>query len=113
MHVIFIAVDHDFITTSNQTEYTVRLGDNVSLVCGFNLTSRTDIDFIWMSPTGMNIKHHDSDYSIEKGPDVVRHNITNATVMDDGLWNCTASTLIDQQPLNTVLLQIHLTVLGE
>ena len=111
MHIIFIAVEHDFITTSNQTEYTVCLGDYISLVCGFNLTSQTDIDFIWMSPTGMNIKY--SDYSIEKGPDVVRHNITNATVMDDGLWNCTASTLIDQQPLNTVLLQIHLTVLGE
>lgn len=84
-------------------------------MCGFNLSSQTETEFIWFSPTGMRFKHHDgesSDYSVENGPEVVRLNITNATVMDDGLWNCTVST-IDQQSWDIVLLQIHLTVIGE
>ena len=110
MHAIFIAVDHDFITKSNQTEYTVRLGDNVSLVCGFNLTSQRAIKFIWFSPNGTLIKGTEirPGYSVESGPDIVRLNITNATMRDDGVWNCTTPTLD-----SIVLLQIHLTVVGE
>ena len=107
MHAIFIAVDHDFITKSNRTEYTVCLGGNVSLICGFNLTSQRA--FIWLSPTGTWIKRTDYDktrgYSVEDGPDVVRLNITNATMQDDGIWNCTTVTPA------TVLLQIQLTVI--
>ena len=76
----------------------------MSLICGFNVTSQRVIT--WFSPTGTPIKRTDYDeargYFVEDGPDVVRLNITNATMQDDGVWNCTTPT--------TVLLQIQLTV---
>ena len=67
--------------------------------------------FIWFSPNGTLIKHSESKgYFVEDGPDVVRLNITNATVIkDSGLWNCTAPET--GQP--TILLQIQLTVVCE
>ena len=62
----------------------------------------------------MRIKDHRefNGHSVEPGTDVVRLNITNATVIDDGLWNCTVST-VEQQSWDIVLLQIQLTVIGE
>ena len=99
---------------SNQTEYTVLLGDNISLTCGFNLMSQREIKFIWFSPTGTLIKRSEpKGYSVEDGPDVVRLNVTNATMRDDGLWNCTAPASAIRQSTAIVLLQIQLTVVGE
>jgi hypothetical protein len=86
---------------STQTEYTVLLGENVSLICGYNLTSNPVV-IIWQSPNGTRTKFDDS-----KGydnVDVVRHDITSVDAMDNGVWNCTVKEQY------TVALEIHLNV---
>jgi hypothetical protein len=96
---------------STQTEYTVLLGENVSLTCGYNLTSNPASDttnIIWQSPDGARIKSDDlednNDINVDNGPDVVRLDITGVDKMDNGVWNCT----IEEQ--YTVALEIHLNV---
>lgn len=88
----------------------------MSLICGFHPTGKST--FTWLSPTGIPIKHSSNDgpqqhtiYSVESGPDVVRINISNATAIDAGPWNCTL--LSRNSSLYTVLLKIQLTVVGE
>ena len=74
-------------------------------------------DIIWLSPSGSLIKYGDggqSDnghhYSADYGPDIVRLNIVNVTMMDDGRWNCTVPAMDREQHCDTVLLEIQLTV---
>lgn len=101
----FITDDQDFITLSTQTEYTVLLGENVSLICGFNLTS-SDATVIWQSPDSTRIKFDDpKGYIVKNGPEVVRLDITGTDLMDDGVWNCTI-----EEAQYTVALEIHLNV---
>ena len=110
----FITDGQDFITLSTQTEYTVHLGENVSLICGFNLTS-SDAAIIWRFPNGsilyLRIKPDDhKDYNADLDTDrldVVRLNLFGIDASDDGVWNCTIEVPEAQY---TVALEIHLNV---
>jgi hypothetical protein len=76
-------------------QYTVLLGDPLSLVCGTDLDSNPQATITWTAPDRAMITGT-SRYSLENGPEIVRLNFTRTNVSDAGMWRCEIRTESDQ-----------------
>ena len=103
----------------------VRVGGNVSLVCGTGLDSNPQTTITWTAPDGTTITNS-SRYDFEDGPNFVRLNFTNASISDNGVWRCEVVVMSAQHIMSegNLILQnrsligsitqsIQLTVIGK
>lgn len=93
-------------------EHTCLENCQVSLVCGYNVASNPPAIISWSDPQGKPVENSDI-YTIDKGPEVVRLNISNATRENNGTWKCSLTTKFSNATGSTVELNMLLMVVSE
>ena len=63
-------------------------GDNVTLVCGTNVTGNPQPTIQWIDNNNAEVNRSDSRFTFVDGPEVVSLTIYNVTVEDEGVWRC-------------------------
>lgn len=63
-------------------------GDNVTLVCGTNVTGNPQPTIQWIDNNNTEVEISDSRFMFVDGPEVVSLTIYNVTVEDEGVWRC-------------------------
>ena len=84
-------------STRGDFEYTVHLGDRVSLPCGTQHLSNPAPSIVWHNPGGNFVVDSDS-YDIINDATGLRLNIANTTNTDNGTWTC--SVIVEAQNVN-------------
>ena len=63
-------------------------GDNVTLICGTNLTGNPEPTIQWIDNNNTEVNRSDGRFVFGDGPEIVSLMIYNVTVEDEGVWRC-------------------------
>ena len=112
--IIINNIDQLTIAKWGPPTYYTLLGNSVSLVCGTGLDSNPQATVTWTAPDGTMILMDDARYDLENGPEIVRLNFTNASLVDSGCWKCNITVISEQWVVDKgVLVMATSTVVGE
>ena len=75
--------------TPGPQSLSVHEGNEVSLICGYNLEGSPQTKISWTVSSRKGEDVSDNRYSKSDGPDVVSLNITSVNKHDNGTWRCT------------------------
>ena len=68
-------------------------------MCGTGLDSNPPANITWTAPDGITIVDN-ARYGIENGPEIVRLNVTQTILSDNGVWTCNIKVESEQYVLN-------------
>ena len=86
-------------------------GDNVTLICGTNLTGNPEPTIQWIDNNNTEVNRSDSRFVFGDGPEIVSLTIYNVTVEDEGVWRC--SVQVENITDADIEHNITLTVVGK
>ena len=86
-------------------------GDNVTLICGTNLTGNPEPTIQWIDNNNTEVNRSDSRFVFVDGPEIVSLTIYNVTVEDEGVWRC--SVQVENITDADIEHNITLTVVGK
>ena len=95
-------------TETNRIRRVVLISENVSLLCGTNLTGYPQPTVRWLLNSEVVLSGNRYTYS--DGPDVVQLNISNVSLNDNGEWTCQISNTHEEDKKE---IQTHLLVYCE
>ena len=63
-------------------------GDNVTLICGTNVTGNPEPTIEWIDNNNTEVNRSDGRFVFVDGPEIVSLIVYNVTEEDEGVWRC-------------------------